>query len=216
MNETSYPVTIELRPALGNRNRLTVFFRFLLALPHILLVGGPVALVGSVGWAGEDMWRIGGGAGGLLGLVAFLASIVAWFVLVFTARHPDALWRLGAWYLRWRLRAIAYITLLRDDYPPFGDAEYSAALHVHQPAPPRRRLTVFFRALLALPHLMALWVLSVAWAVTTCISWVAILFTGRYPETLYGFALAVLAWHTRVEAYMLLLRDEYPPFTLRV
>jgi hypothetical protein len=42
-----------------------------------------------------------------------------------------------------------------------------------------------------------------------------ILFTGRYPETLYGFAIGVFAWTVRVEAYMLLLRDEYPPFSLR-
>lgn len=47
------------------------------------------------------------------------------------------------------------------------------------------------------------------------IAWVVILITGRYPETLYGFAIGVLAWSTRVAAYMLLLRDEYPPFTLR-
>jgi hypothetical protein len=44
---------------------------------------------------------------------------------------------------------------------------------------------------------------------------VLILVTGRYPETLYGFALGALAWTARVEAYVLLLRDEYPPFTLR-
>jgi hypothetical protein len=43
-----------------------------------------------------------------------------------------------------------------------------------------------------------------------------ILLTGEYPETLYGFAIGVFAWSVRVEAYMLLLRDEYPPFTLRV
>jgi hypothetical protein len=54
-----------------------------------------------------------------------------------------------------------------------------------------------------------------AWAFTTAIAWVVILFTGRYPATLYGFAIGVLAWSVRVEAYMLLLRDEYPPFTLR-
>ncbi len=54
-----------------------------------------------------------------------------------------------------------------------------------------------------------------AWAFATAVAWAAIILTGRYPETLYGFSLGVLAWATRVEAYMLLLRDEYPPFTLR-
>lgn len=42
-----------------------------------------------------------------------------------------------------------------------------------------------------------------------------ILLTGSFPETVYGFALGVLAWTTGVEAYLLLLVDEYPPFSLR-
>lgn len=72
-----------------------------------------------------------------------------------------------------------------------------------------------FRLFLVLPHAFVLWFLSVVWAFTTAVAWVVILFTGRYPETLYGFAIGVLAWSMRVEAYTLLLRDEYPPFSLR-
>ena len=41
----------------------------------------------------------------------------------------------------------------------------------------------------------------------------AILFTGKYPRGLYDFAVGVLRWDLRVEAYLLLMRDEYPPFT---
>lgn len=211
-----YPATVGIHPATHDRNRLTTAFRFFLALPHIFLVGGPVAIMSSVGWGTENSWSWGGGSGGFLGLVVCFAAVIAWFAIVITARHPDALWRLGAWYLRWRLRAIAYVTLLRDEYPPFGDGEYPAGLQVTKPDEPRSRLTVAFRVLLALPHLVVLALLSVAWAFTTAVAWVVILFTGRYPETLYGFALGVLAWNIRVEAYMLLLRDEYPPFTLRV
>lgn len=47
------------------------------------------------------------------------------------------------------------------------------------------------------------------------VAWFAILFTGRYPAGLYEFGVGVLRWNTRVEAYLLLLRDEYPPFSLR-
>jgi hypothetical protein len=213
---SQYPVTLEVRPALEGRRRLTAFFRFFLALPHIFLVGGPVAIMSSVGWGTDGGWTVGGGSGGLLGFVAVCAAIIAWFVLVFTARHPDALWRVGVWYLRWRVRAIAYVTLLRDEYPPFGDGEYPVTLAVPRPEAPRDRAAVLLRLLLAIPHLVALMFLSLAWAFTTAVAWVVILFTGRYPETLYGFALGVLAWSTRVEAYLLLLRDEYPPFTLRV
>jgi hypothetical protein len=38
--------------------------------------------------------------------------------------------------------------------------------------------------------------------------------TGSYPEELYRFGVGVLRWNIRVEAYLLLLHDDYPPFTL--
>ena len=216
-NGIDYPVTVRLEPQLEGRNRLTAFFRFFLALPHIILVGAPIAMATGASWSTDNGngWEYGS-TGGVLSAVACVGALIAWLVIVVAGRHPDALWRLGAWYMRWRVRVAAYLTLLRDDYPPFGDAPYPAALDVARPTEPRNRLTVFFRIILALPHLFVLWWLGVAWAVTTAVAWVVILFTGRYPETLYGFALGVLAWTARVECYMLLLRDEYPPFTLRV
>lgn len=211
----AYPVTVRVQPMLEERNRLTTAFRFFLALPHLILVGGPVAVISSAGWGTDGGAELGSGSGGLLGMVVAVASVIAWFAIVFAARHPEGLWKLASFYLRWRVRAIAYMTLLRDEYPPFGEGTYPADLEIPRPGEPRDRLTVAFRILLALPHLFALWFLSLAWAFTTAVAWVVILFTGRYPETLYGFALGVLAWTMRVEAYMLLLRDEYPPFTLR-
>jgi hypothetical protein len=212
-----YPVSVAVRPAMEGRNRLSVAFRFFLAIPHIFIVGGPVAAISSLGWHSNDGSSWGWGSGtGALGIVAGLAAVIAWFAIVFTGRYPDGLWKLAAFYLRWRVRAIAYLTLLRDEYPPFGDGDYPAELVLAQPDGMRDRLTVAFRFLLALPHLIMLWLLSIIWAFTTAIAWVVILLTGRYPETLYGFAIGVLAWDARVEAYMLLLRDEYPPFTLRV
>lgn len=48
----------------------------------------------------------------------------------------------------------------------------------------------------------------------TIIAWFAILFTGRYPRALYEFGTGALRWTTRVEAYLLLLTDDYPPFSL--
>ena len=56
--------------------------------------------------------------------------------------------------------------------------------------------------------------LGFAWAITTIIAWFAILFTGEYPALLYHFATGALRWTTRVEAYLLLLTDDYPPFSL--
>jgi hypothetical protein len=211
----SYPVSVHVQPMLGNRNRLTTAFRFFLALPHLILVGGPIAIVNSMDWSTDQGWNFGYGSGGVLSIVACVVTLIVWFAILFTGRHPEGLWKLVAYYLRWRVHAIAYITLLRDEYPPFGEGDYPAELGLEMPHLPRNRLTVFFRLFLALPHIIVLWLLSMAWALTTAIAWVVILFTGRYPEALYGFALGVLAWSVRVEAYVLLLRDEYPPFTLR-
>jgi hypothetical protein len=211
----AYEVSIQVLPAIEGRNRLTTAFRFFLGIPHILLVGGPAAVGGWIGWSTQDGWSWSSGAG-VLGAVAGICTLIAWFAILFTGRHPDGLWKLAAYYLRWRVRAIAYLTLLRDEYPPFGDDDYPAALVLEVPDARRDRLTVFFRLFLALPHLFLLWLIAVLWAFTTAVAWVLILFTGRYPETLYGFAIGALAWSTRVEAYLLLLRDEYPPFSLRV
>ena len=63
-------------------------------------------------------------------------------------------------------------------------------------------------------QLIAIWILGIAWAFATIFAWFAILFTGRYPRRLYVFAVGAMRWTTRVEPYVLLLRDDYPPFTL--
>jgi len=204
---------VEVEPALGARNRLTSAFRLLLAIPHLIIVGGPLAV--GFSWSSASDSRMGSGAGGgLLGLVATAAAILSWFAILFTGRHPQGLWDLAAYFLRWRVRAVAYTALLRDEYPPFGDGPYAAVLEIAPPTKPRNRLTVGFRFLLALPHLIALWLLGFAWALTSIWAWFSILFTGRYSAAIYGFAVGMLRWSTRVEAYLLLLDDDYPPFTL--
>jgi hypothetical protein len=210
-----YPVTVRLQAATENRNRLTTAFRFFLAIPHLILVGGPIAVIGSFDWGAELEGGLSWGSGGVLGVVACFVALFGWFAILVTGRYPEGLRNLAAFYLRWRVRAVSYLMLLRDEYPPFGDAEYPAGLVLEHDAGQRNRLTVFFRVILAIPHILLLCVLSLVWALTTAIAWVMILLTGSYPPTLYGFGIGVLAWATRVEAYLLLLRDEYPPFTLR-
>lgn len=212
----NYPVQLDVDPATSSRDRLTTAFRFFLGLPHMVLVGGPVAAVLSWTWrptAGQDHITWTGGAG-LLGAVAAVAAVIAWFAILFTGRCPLGLWDLAAFYLRWRARAMAYLTLLRDEYPPFGEGPYPVILELSGPDAPRNRLAVAFRIFLAIPQLVALWILGVAWAVTTVIAWFAILLTGQFPEPLYRFGVGALRWNLRVEAYLLLVTDEYPPFSL--
>ncbi|MCU0633721.1 MAG: DUF4389 domain-containing protein [Gemmatimonadaceae bacterium] len=213
--DSAHPVGVAVASTVMPRNRLTVAFRPILAIPHLLLVGGPIALVLGWSWQSEPgTTHESSAGGGVLGAVAVVSAMISWFAIVFTGNHPEGLRSLTTYYLRWRVRAAAYVTLLRDEYPPFGDAPYPATLITSFPTVPRDRVSVAFRLLLIVPHLIALCVLSVAWIVVTIVAWLAILITGHFPARLEAFSRSVLQWNTRVEAYALLLHDEYPPFRL--
>jgi hypothetical protein len=193
-------VRVSVTPRLAGRNRLTTFFRLILSIPHGLLVGG-----------GDD-------GPGLIGIPAYLMAVFSWFTIVFAGTHVQGMRDFARFYLRWRVRALAYVMLLEDRYPPFGDGDgsYPAALLVTDPAKERDRLTVGLRALLVIPHVIVLFVLLVCWIFVTIIAWFAILFTGAYPAGLAPFSIGVLQYAARVEAYMLLLVDDYPPFDVEM
>ncbi|QEC48176.1 DUF4389 domain-containing protein [Baekduia soli] len=77
----------------------------------------------------------------------------------------------------------------------------------------RSRLTTFFRALLAIPHYIALWLWGMVAALAVVVAWFALLFTGRWPQGLYDFVAGFLRYSTAVSGYVALLTDEYPPFS---
>ena len=60
------------------------------------------------------------------------------------------------------------------------------------------RLTTFFRIILAIPHLIWILIWGIATELAVIIAWFAILFTGRYPQGLFGFVSAFLSYSTRV------------------
>ena len=208
----AYPVSATFEPKLTDRNRLTTAFRIILAIPHLILVGGVGTSFAVHG--GRSSAVSLGGETGVLGSIAFLLAIVSWFTIVIASEHYTPIRRYTRFYLRWRVRALAYLMLLDDRYPPFGDAPYSAALTFEEPGTPRDRLTVALRIVLAIPQFIVLFFVLCAWWVTTIVAWFLILITGRYPEGLYDFGAGALRWLIRVEAYVLLLVDEYPPFSL--
>jgi hypothetical protein len=207
----AYPVSIEVQPRLTDRNRLTVAFRIILAIPHLIAVGS-VGLGVAVTSSGRDRTSLTGETG-ILGGVAWILAIVSWVTILIGGEHINAIRRFSRFYLRWRVRALAYLMLLEDQYPPFGDGAYPATLAITDITGPRRRLTVFFRAILAIPHFFVLVFVLLAWWITAFVAWVVILVTGTYPEGLYRFGVGVMRWLIRVEAYMLLLIDDYPPFS---
>ncbi len=213
-----YPVTFGVQPQLAGRNRLTVGFRFILAIPQALLVGGPGPGLGFGWWrgAGPFTWIGLGGGSGAIGIAAGAMAAVSWFAVVFTGKQPRGLWDFTLFYMRWRANVLAYTGLLRDEYPPFGpgDGSYPVSFGAGDFPETRERWSVGLRAVFVIPHLVVLVFLSIAWLLTAIIAWFAILFTGNYPQSLYDFAVGYMRWTVRVQAYFLLMRDEYPPFSL--
>jgi hypothetical protein len=208
IRRVNYPVAVAIERPAGARNRLTAAFRILLAIPHFFLVGGlGVSLLSRNGLAYT-------GEGGVLGAVAGVLAIISWFTIVFGGPHIAGIREFTRFYLRWRVRALAYVMLLEDGYPPFGDGPYPATLEIADPPLPRDRVSVGFRLLAAIPHFIVLFFLTLVWCVTSFVGWLSILITGDYPKALYDFSVGMMRWHVRVEAYALLMVDAYPPFSL--
>src|SRR5205085_8212917 len=79
----------------------------------------------------------------------------------------------------------------------------------------RNRLTVGFRLILAIPQLIVLVFLGIAAFFVYIAAFFAVLFTGRWPRGMRDFELGVMRWWLRVDAYISLLTDQYPPFALK-
>jgi hypothetical protein len=78
----------------------------------------------------------------------------------------------------------------------------------------QRRATVAFRIILAIPQSIVLFFLYLAAIVVLVIGWFAALVLGRLPEWVHTFVSGVVRWATRYYAYLYLLTDVYPPYSL--
>jgi hypothetical protein len=185
-----HPVRIVVSDDL-QRNRLTVFFRLILAIPHFL-------------WA--TLW----------GVIAILAGIVNWFATLFIGRSPDGLHNFLATFLRYATHVRAYALLIADPFPGFtGKPGYPIDLEVDPPQP-QNRLTVFFRIILAIPALFVANILSNLSQLLAVFSWFIALVTGRVPEGLRNFAVLAQRFETQTYAYVMLLTDRYPSFNVGI
>lgn len=185
----AYPVTFEVEYP-ERLSRWLIFVKWLLVFPHLLILG-------------------------VFQYLVQLTTFISWFAILFTARYPKALFDLAATYIRWNARVTAYVALLRDDYPPFGagSADYPVRFNVEYPEK-LSRLLIFVKWLLAIPHVVILGLLGLVGLAVYVIAWFAILFTGRFPRSLFDFLVGIGRWSLRVNAYVYLMRDDYPPFSL--
>jgi hypothetical protein len=75
------------------------------------------------------------------------------------------------------------------------------------------RLTTFFRILMVIPHAIVIYFLGLVAGIVLFLSWFAILFTAKYPRVFFDYMTWYWRWATRVNGYMYLLTDKYPPFS---
>ena len=92
-------------------------------------------------------------------------------------------------------------------------ASYPVQLEVDAAAP-QNRLTIFFRLILVIPHIIVLYFLGLVQLVILVLAWFAIVFAGRFPADMLRFMIGVTHWNARANAYANLLTGRYPPFSL--
>jgi hypothetical protein len=187
MRGVRHPIRLVLSDDL-ERNRLTVFFRLILVIPHII-------------WL--SLW----------GIVVFFAIIGSWFATLFAGQTPLGLHNFIAQYIRYSVHVYGYLLFLADPYPGFlGDQPYPADLEVAPPAPQNRWITGF-RIILAIPALIVADVLGYLVSVVAIISWFACLFTGAMPLGLRNLTAWIVRFNAQTQGYLALLTDRYPSFS---
>jgi uncharacterized protein DUF4389 len=200
-----FPATLEIDYPDRGLDRLTTFLRPLMVIPIAVVLG---LLTKSAVRTGSTNYVIGSGG------VVFLATVL---MLLFRQKYPRWWFDWNVALMKFGTRVSAYLALLRDEYPSTDEEQ---AVHIAIPYPDAtrdlNRWLPLVKWLLAIPHCIVLCFLCVAACLSVVFAWFAILFTGRYPRTLFDFVVGVFRWWLRVAAYAFLLTtDRYPPFSFR-
>jgi hypothetical protein len=210
---TPVMLTAELDPDLSRWQWLVKWF---LAIPHFIVL--------------FFLW-----------VAFFVLTVIAGFAILFTGRYPRGIFDFNVGVLRWTWRVSYYATsggLGTDRYPPFSlhaEPDDLATLDIEYPERLSRGLVLVKWWLLAIPHYLVLAVLIGSWGWTftdggdggftvvasgnllgllVFFAAVVLLFTARYPRSLFDLVIGLNRWVYRVIAYAALMTDDYPPFRL--
>lgn len=188
-----YPATIDVRTPDKLENWRSVG-QWILAIPHLIIANA-------------------------LESVATVIAVISWFAILFTGKLPVGLANFQIMIMRYTFRAELYAGFLYDEYPPF-DFRMSAAepggspveVTVEPMLENRNRLTVGLRIFWIIPAVIFAFLVAVVGIICWFLALFAVLFTGRWPNGLRSWVMKMQRVSIRVNAYALLLTDEYPPF----
>lgn len=203
--EAPYPVQYAVDYPDRPLNRLTTFFRLLVAIPILIVI----ALVegGGYGYSGGRTLAIG--AAGLVVVPTFL-------MIIFRQKYPRWWFDWNRELMRFSARVGVYLALMEDRYPSTDEHQ---GVHLDFSYPDARndlnRWLPLVKWFLAIPHYVVLFFLYIAAIFVVIGAWFTILLTGRFPRGMFHFLVGVGRWTNRVIAYAhVLVTDRYPPFRL--
>jgi hypothetical protein len=180
----SHPVRLEVDDD-GRRSRLTVAFRLLLALPHVVWLA---------------LWSV----------AAILAAIANWFVALASGRSAEPLHRFLAAYVRYTVHLSAFLFVVANPFPGFaGTPGYPVDVTIAPPEQQSRWITLF-RTFLALPAFLLAGALAGAMVAVGILGWLAALATGRMPTGLRNLGAMSIRYQAQTHVYWFVLNDRYP------
>jgi hypothetical protein len=216
--EGEYPIDIRLPPPEA-QSRAKTLVRIVLAIPALVLaaaLGSPGSFASGRGSRRQSFGYNASGLGAAVG-------VLGWFASLARGRMPKGLRDAGAFGVGYNAQALAYVLLLTDRYP---NADPTAMLEgvERPPVHPvhlvgdahdlrRSRVTVFFRILLALPHIVWLALWSIAAIVVAILNWFATLFSGTPARTFHQFLSRYIRYALHVSAFIYLAANPFPGFT---
>ncbi|HST25932.1 MAG TPA: DUF4389 domain-containing protein [Gaiellaceae bacterium] len=203
-----YPVDLQL-PGPKPQNRWVTAFRFFLALPAILLaavlVGGTIQAFFFFVYA-----------------LTALTAILMWPVSLIRGRAPQGLRDLTLWAIGYRSQTISYFWVLTDRYPNLSPTRILAGLPVPDAAGRARlvnsdnlrrpRLTVFFRLMLAFPHLFWLYLWLILALFASIANWFFTLAAGRAAGPLARFLTRFVRYQVHVSSFLYGMGGPFPGF----
>jgi hypothetical protein len=154
-----------------------------------------------------------------LAIGVWLMAFVSWIPILLNGRMPGWGYALAGGYIRLSTRCSLYVILMTGKYPPFGITGDHPVTVTFDETERQNQLWgipligLFVRWILLIPHFFVLWILAIAIAFLSLVTWVPVLINGRQADSIVRFFGGFYRWTTRVAAYALLLTGKYPPFS---